>query len=289
MARNILAQKINSSSIQVIKTLKVLLQGDYTMHELIDILNENEPEPVFNNSVISKYINTCRFCGFEIHKIYNKYYVSKIPFGLELSDIDVDIIKALCTYVQDEMSSRNAVLITSFFDKVRRFSNREIEAVNKDKLDLSIELFERAVAKQRKVKLLFKNRDIIECIPLDVTKTADKTYYNVLYKKPRSIDSSRLAGIQMTGQRYAEPFASEQTVVFKLTGGLAKRYEPRANESVEVTSDGDLIVTNKYERKELLFSRLLRYDEKCEIIRPVAYREEMKELIKEMLQNYGVS
>ena len=138
MAKNILAQKINSSSIQVIKTLKVLLQGDYTMQELIDTLNEKEPDPVFNNSVISKYINTCRFCGFDIHKIHNKYYVSKIPFGLELSDIDVDIIKSLCAYVQDEMSSRNASLINSFFDKIRRFSNRRIETVNKDKLDLSI-------------------------------------------------------------------------------------------------------------------------------------------------------
>ena len=86
MANKTLAQKTNTSSIQVIKTLKVLLQGDYTMQELIEILNKNESDAIFNNSVISKYINTCRFCEFDIPKIHNKYYVAKIPFkALDIS------------------------------------------------------------------------------------------------------------------------------------------------------------------------------------------------------------
>lgn len=288
MAKNALAQKTNASSIQVIKTLKVIMQGDYSMKELVDLLNANEPEPVFNNSVISKYINTCRSCGFEIPKIHNKYYLAKIPFGLDLTEIDVDIITSLCAYIQDEMSAKCASTIQLFLDKIRRFSNKKIENVNKNTLDISVELFERAVAKQRKVKLLFKNRDILECIPVNVSVENEKTLFNIFYKTPRSIDSSRLAGIQMTGQKYVEPFNGEQNVVFKLKGNLAKRYEPRVNEYVEVNADGTITVTNKHENKEMLFSRLLRYDDKCEIIRPVGYREEMKELINEMLQNYGV-
>ena len=57
--------KKNLSSMQVLKTLQVLLEGNFTMQELIKKLNQNEETPVFNNSVISKYINTCRFCGHE--------------------------------------------------------------------------------------------------------------------------------------------------------------------------------------------------------------------------------
>ena len=64
--KNKLSQKKNLSSMQVIKTLQILLQGDYTMNELIEQLNANESEPIFNNSVVSKYINTCRYCGIEI-------------------------------------------------------------------------------------------------------------------------------------------------------------------------------------------------------------------------------
>ena len=52
--------KKNRSSMQVFKTLQLLLQDNYTMHELVEKLNLNEPEAIFNNSVISKYINTCR-------------------------------------------------------------------------------------------------------------------------------------------------------------------------------------------------------------------------------------
>ena len=67
--------KKNMSSMQVMKTLQVLLQGNFTMQELIKRLNANENTPVFNNSVISKYINTCRYCGIDIPKIHNKYFI----------------------------------------------------------------------------------------------------------------------------------------------------------------------------------------------------------------------
>ncbi len=73
------AVKRNQSSMQVLKTLKLLLEDNYTMTELIQKLNSQEKEPVFNNSVVSKYINTCRFCGMEIPKIHNKYFVSSVP------------------------------------------------------------------------------------------------------------------------------------------------------------------------------------------------------------------
>ena len=290
MANKTLAQKTNTSSIQVIKTLKVLLQGDYTMQELIEILNKNESDAIFNNSVISKYINTCRFCEFDIPKIHNKYYVAKIPFGLDLSAIDIDLIKSMCAYVHDEMSSKSVSAINSFLGKISRFSNKQIARVTKDKLEMSVELFERAVAKKRKVKLLFKNRETIKCVPLNVSKEGETLFFNVFYKNIRNIDYSRLSGIEMTGQSYINPFDDgAQVVVFKLKGNLAKRYEARPNESVEVNSDGSITITNKNENKEILFSRLLRYDDKCELIRPIAYREEMKELINNMLKNYGVN
>jgi len=290
MANKTLAQKTNTSSIQVIKTLKVLLQGDYTMQELIEILNKNESDAIFNNSVISKYINTCRFCEFDIPKIHNKYYVAKIPFGLDLSAIDIDLIKSMCAYVHDEMSSKSVSAINSFLGKISRFSNKQIARVTKDKLEMSVELFERAVAKKRKVKLLFKNRETIKCVPLNVSKEGETLFFNVFYKNIRNIDYSRLSGIEMTGQSYINPFDDgAQVVVFKLKGNLAKRYEARPNESVEINPDGSITVTNKNENKEILFSRLLRYDDKCELIRPIAYREEMKELINNMLKNYGVN
>ena len=76
--------KKNQSSMQVIKTLLVLLEDNYTMQELVQKLNEKEEEPIFNNSVVSKYINTCRYCGIDIIKVHNKYFVRSMPFGMEI-------------------------------------------------------------------------------------------------------------------------------------------------------------------------------------------------------------
>ena len=53
-----LSQKINLSSLQVLKTFGILLQDNYAMNELVKILNKDEVFPVFNNSIVSKYINT---------------------------------------------------------------------------------------------------------------------------------------------------------------------------------------------------------------------------------------
>ena len=288
MTINKITKKKNNSSIQVLKTLQVLLQGTYSMKELVNLLNQKEEGAVFNNSVISKYINTCRYCGFEIPKINNQYYIAKVPFGLDLSDIDIELLETVQNYVADEMSSRCKGLIDSFCYKIAHFSNKKISAVEKKEFNYTIELFERAKAKKHKVKLIFKNHNVLECIPIDITQQGKKLFLNIFCKKYRSIDAARLSGIKLSGQRYIDPFAGDQTVIFKLSGNLAKRYEARENETVENNLDGTITVKNRNENKEMLFSRLLRYDDKCELIQPKMYRDDMKILIDEMLKNYGV-
>lgn len=283
------SQKKNLSSIQVMKTLQVLMQGDYSMNDLIEILNQTESEPVFNNSVISKYINTCRYCGLEIPKINNKYYLAKLPFGLDLSWIEIDLLNSIKNYVNDNMSHKQALQINSLVNKISRFSNKYISRTEREGFILSVELFERAIAKKRKIKLIFKNRDILECVPLRVLKEGEKTYFIVYKNYERKIETSRLSGLELLGQRYIDALDGDQVVVFKLKGGLANRYEARENERVENNFDGTITVTNKNEKKEVLFSRLLRYDDKCEILHPKGYREDMKDLINDMLKNYGVN
>jgi len=282
-----ISQKINISSLQVLKTLQILMQGDYSMNELIELLNENEQEPIFNNSVISKYINTCRYCGIEIPKIYNKYCVSSVPFGMNLTTKEVDLLKATQTFVNDEMSARSSSLMDSLVEKISRFSSREIVRVQKQEFSFSVELFERAIAKRKKVKLLFKNQYTLECVPISVTNENKKLFFNVYDKRIRNIEASRLSAVEISGRRFIDPFGGEQVVLFKLYNPLAKRYEARPNESVTINSDGTILVQNRNENLEMLYSRLLRYDDKCEIVQPKWCRDDMKDMINKMLENYG--
>lgn len=286
MAKNKVSLKKNLSSMQVIKTLKVLMQGDYTMQELIQKLNENEQDAVFNNSVISKYINTCRFLGIDIPKIHNKYYVTTLPFGIEFSNKEQDLITALCEMVKNEMSAKYFKNFDGFIQKLNRYSNKQIARIDKDEYKCSFEYFEHAVKQRKKVNLLFKNQGILECIPLNIVEFDGKTYFKIYKNRVRLIDVNRLSGIQILNQYYIPPYENEQVVVYNLKGKLAERYELRENETLISKEDGCITISNRNEPKEILFSRLLRYDDKCEIKTPKIYREEMKQLLSDMLKNY---
>ena len=283
-----LSQKKNLSSMQVIKTLQVLLEGNFTMSELIEKLNQNEEEPVFNNSVISKYINTCRYCGIEIPKIHNKYFVTSMPFGLELTNTDINLLESMQNLVKNEMTSKYNKLFNSFVEKLNRYSNKKIARVEKATYQLTSELFENAVTDKRKIQLMLKNRLIMECIPIKITEVKGKTYFNVFYKnRERMIDSARVSGLEVMKQKFLQNF-NDESVIFLIRDDLAARYDLRENEQYTKTDRiGWKAISNRGENKEVLLSRLLRYDDKCEIISPKTYRDEMKQILNDALNNYG--
>ena len=136
------AVKRNQSSMQVLKTLQLLLEDNYTMTELIQKLNKNEKEPIFNNSVVSKYINTCRFCGLEIPKIHNKYFVASLPFGIDLSARELDLIDELQYAVKNTMSSKADESFAEFLTKLSKYSNKNIIRVEPKTKQQAFELFD---------------------------------------------------------------------------------------------------------------------------------------------------
>ena len=102
------------------------------------------------------------------------------------------------------------------------------------------------------------------------------------------IDSDRLSGIEILNEKFIGKF-SDQSTVFVLKGDLAKRYQIRENEKLLEKHDNSIVISNRGENKEVLFARLLRYDDKCEIINPKAYREEFCQILNSTLANYGVN
>ena len=282
-----LSMKKNLSSMQVLKTLQVLLQGNYTMQELIQILNANEKDAIFNNSVVSKYINTCRYCGFEIPKIHNKYFVASLPFGMELNNLEIDLLENFQKIVRNDMTKRYNQLFDKFIEKINRYSNKKLSRVEKDTYQFAAELFESAAKDKRKIKLMFKTRVEMICIPLKIVENKGRTFFHVFHKtKERMIDADRISGIEILSQKFVHNF-NEQVVVYTLSGALATRYSLRENEQlIQREKDGKIVISNRGENKEILFSRLLRYDKYCEILNPKVYREEFKQILDEAIKNY---
>lgn len=283
------AVKRNQSSMQVLKTLQLLLEDNYTMSELIEKLNEKEDEPIFNNSVVSKYINTCRHCGIDIPKIHNKYFVANLPFGLDLSVRDLDLLEKMQYTAQHNMTSKPNKLLDKFLFRLNKYSNKSIVRVEKKTAELTYEIFDKAVREHRRIVLMFRAKALLECIPISMSENKGKTYFNIIYNgKEKSIDAERISGIEILDKRFKESEASTQLVIFTLKGDLSTRYTLREHEQLLTDNRPEYItVSNTGENKAALLSRLLRYDTSCEIENPVNYRDEMKAILNNMLSSYG--
>ena len=281
--------KRNISGMQVIKTLQLLLEDDYTMAELTERLNANEKEPIFNNSVVSKYINTCRYCGIDIPKIQNRYFVAKLPFGLNLSTRDIELIEKLQITAAENLTNKPNKELNSFLNKLSKFSNKNIVRVEKNTFDLTKEYFYKAIKEEREILLIFKTKEVLRCKPLDFVVYRGKNCFKVLYEnKEKNVIIDRLVGLKLLGKYFKAEVEQNVRFKFKVTGALAERYSTREHEEeIERKLPEYILITNRGENKDELFSRLLRYDKNCEIISPQNYRNEMKLILDEMLANYG--
>lgn len=289
MSKNQATVKINASSMQVLKTLQLLLENNYTMSELVTRLNKKEKEPIFNNSVVSKYINTCRFCGIEIPKIHNRYFVANLPFGLDISVKELDLIQNLHLTAKNILSKTPNKTFDRFITKLNAFTNKHIVRVEKKTINITYEIFEKAIKERRKVILMLRAKSTLECIPIKITTINDKVYFNVKYKdKYKSISAERITGLELLEKRFSNEEGLEQVVIYKLFGNLAYKYTPREHEHITHYELPDyIVIKNQGENKNELLQRLLRYDACCQIISPGHYREEMKNIIKNTLRNYG--
>jgi len=286
MVKNLV--KKNQASMQVIKTLNTLLEDNYAMRDLIEKLNENEEEPVFNNSVVSKYINTCRYVGIEIPKIHNKYFVASMPFGMDLSSKDLELFQMMQEVAKNTISAKQNKYFDMLLSKISKHSNKHIIRIDKNNANIIYEKFEKAINEKRKIKLMFKVKATLECIPLRIIQNKNKIYFNILVDdKEQMIKIDRITGLEILNVTFSDSLL-ERTVVYKLTGGLAKRYSLRDNETLINDSLPDyIVVSNAGESQEVLLSRLLRYDKDCEILSPKECKDDMAKIIDETLANYG--
>ena len=282
------SKKMNIASLQVMKTLLALLENNFSMQELIEYLNKKEKEAVFNNNVLSKYINTCRACGVEIPKIQNKYIIAKMPFGLNLSVDDVDLLIQMQKICRESFSQKINNGFNAFIKNINKYSNKTILKVQKETINISYEAFEKAIIEERKIRLTFKNKSSIDCIPLSITTHQKRTYFRIKENNiEKSIAVDKIIGIEILNEMFKTPDYEHNQAIFEVRGALAHRYNLRENEVLLRQDNNAITIENTGEDMNLLLSRLLRYDSLCEVKAPATYRTEIIKIINDTLANYG--
>ena len=129
----------------------------------------------------------------------------------------------------------------------------------------------------------------MECIPLDIVEQKGKTCFKVLHNdKERLVALDRISGLEVLGKIVSVDDVVGQEVIFNIKGPLIDRYALRDHETEVARKAPEYVrISNIGEDKEELFTRLLRYDNCCEIVSPQSYRDEFKALLNNMLANYG--
>ncbi len=282
--------KVNVSSLRVLQMLQLLFEKNYTMNDLMDALSKVSGERC-SNFLVSKYINTCRFCGIDIQKIDGKYTLLKLPFGMDFSDDVLELFDEIKNYSADMRIGKNIRAYNSLLMKINKRSDRYYAKIEVPEDDKNVEAFEAAMENNRKVNINFvadgKN-NLILCEPLELSCEKDKLAVIVNYNGDRKkilyndINSITMSDVKSSGNLLST------SVIFKLKNALARRYTLRPDEKVVgIEEDGSITVLNRMEDKQSLLNRLLKYETMCEIVSPRAYKKEMKSLIDNTLANYG--
>ena len=281
--------KINISSMRVLQMLSLLFTKSYTMNELMDKLSEVTGENC-SNFLVSKYINTCRFCGIDIQKINGKYTLLKLPFGLDFSDEELRLLGDIRCFCAGMRVSKNVRNINTLLQKINQRTDKYYARVNVPEDDENIVKFEDALDKLVKIELKYTENNVshsILCEPLEYNYENNLLGFVVNHNGDRKrIYHSDITSITITNIKASKNLSSA-SVVFQLKDILAKRYTLRAGERIVATNDdGSINVLNKTEDKKALLHRLLKYGKLCEVMSPRHYKKEMLSIIDKTLENY---
>lgn len=281
------SKEMNTSSYRVLKTLQCLFEEDLTMNELIEKLNMSK-KVKYNNFVVSKYVNTCKCCGIDIQKVNGKYALMNVPFGEKFSDEETVLM-------YDMMNSDENIKSMHIDDKLLTKLHLPLcKSSNGLKSSVSyrlIKLFEKSISEKSDVELIYRNNKKCICSPNSIKTDANgKIVFNIISDGGCSdVYPDEIADIKISNKKVRKAKVNTRQVIFELRDELAKRYQLRENEQVlKYKSNGTMVVINKYEDKEKLFRRLMRYDYLCKIVKPKEYAEEFKTIVINTLSNYGI-
>ena len=282
--------KVNIASYRVLKTFKFLFEEDLTMKELIDKLNNSLDErdkSEYNNFVVSKYINTCKCCGIDIQKIDGKYAIVNSPFGEKFTDDEAQLFFEL---INNKENKKSCKLNDSLLTKLHLPSYKSSNGLKSSENYRLTKLFEKALYAKSNVEMILRDGTTFFAYPEDIKTKEGKLVLSVKKdNKVIELNANDVADVKLTDKKVRKLKTETQEVIFELSGKLAKRYQLRENEQIlRSKKEGLLVVSNKYEDKNQLLRRLMRYDYLCKLVRPQEYVDEFKLMINNTLKNYGI-
>lgn len=303
MANNL--SKKCDTSLRVLQTLLFLTEQPASIQDILNYFKEKQ-QVLYTSKVILKYLNTLKVFGFRLLRNKNKYILLNAIPAISFSDDELEGLKLLANLSENIPESKIKKDLATLYEKLEiHFDNgtklkakniklnNNIQNSHYDKYKEIIKQYETYCEDKFQLRITYINRRkevTIRCIPIEI-----KFHYNEVYLNCYDIKTANMVDIRLRDIKEVHQYPTMQNsnnyifsnVTFKLKDRLAKAYKIKDGEKLfQSLPNGDIIISNNKEDREELLHRLLRYGSFCEVLSPMNFRDEMKELITSTLKLY---
>lgn len=286
--------------------MSAILNSGLIIFDIIEALLENvdsrekialklkERNISINTKTITKYLTTLRKFGFEINAYpKSNYEVIKTPFKFNIDDcyegyaIFRKTLFELFKNAEDKKEDFEYKL-----DNLIEFSKKENIA---SELNLSISRktllnfiqLKKHIENEEKIRFSYNKKESIVALPIK-TRIRKNGFFLDAYDKNK--EKIRVFKIENMGRiRLYKDFIPDinkpYKTTFRIKGALMKNYILREGETA-LYKKNSITITNMYEEKEELFSRLVKYGSLCKIISPKKDKLLFIKKMEDMLSHY---
>lgn len=297
----------NISAYRVLYILLLLVRyRSLTLSELNAYLLENPLiGRAYNSETITKYINTLRRVGCDIPRANSRhhfrYKLLQNPFPLPVDEEELcaahRLLEILASHPDEELhvnyynilrkvawSVGDAQKAQLLFDTVTPLADGEVQR-HRELLSQYRALCKDGQALEVTYRVQGDEVVSLSLEPNRVVQEGARLYLVGLDRKNYQKIKLNLESIQSVRQL---PFKVQSrlrvvSVVFELTGRLAKTYRLYPEEALLVESPERIRIKARTEDYQSLLNRLLRYGSYCEVISPTYVRHEMAAKVEAML------
>lgn len=291
------------TGLRILEVLKILLNTDVSKNDLIAKMNKNPDfENVYTFEAFIKYFNTLSLLGFDIEKYKNKYRLKNAFDKIELSEQEINSAIDLISYIKKLHNKNLEQTIQNIIQKSLKFLDKNSQNIIEKALleqnqkinnnNSTINYFERLMYDGQLVNITYlKRNNIQDTITVQIKEIIERNGEVILlcYEKSKTrnkkINISSITSVFQTPEMADNSAYTNDSVVFRVYGRLAKLYKLKQGEKTTDFSAGYITIHNTGEDRDILLKRLLKYGENCKIIQPQSLKDEFLAMTDDILKN----
>lgn len=308
LEENVVTHNLMSfSGFKAMLIFSMLVQEPKTYYEIKQAIENNEyMKETVSIDTIRIYMNSLKLAGCEIKKLHEgrtvKYYIDSHPFELKITDSQVESIIKVYNAIAKSIDISDFLILNDFFNKISVYITNEdlkqklqnLSPINNINNELIRDLMKYA-KNNTEITVLYnaKNsgkRKEIDIIVDRMSISNGKLYiagYNSEYHNYSEFLVSNIIKIVSVNLQSKKLVSPEFVVRYEyLKSDNSSSFIPLENETVEEETDTHIIVEIKSRNKFVIMQRILSFSNRCRVISPQDYKEEILGILKDMKEGY---